>query len=103
MRFTAGGKDYDLSLGMRALKAYQRSEGETAVAAFQAIEESPGDMVRVSALFRAACTPSLTEEEADAVIDEIGIGEAARLLGEAAKAAFPENGVPNSDAQPDQA
>jgi hypothetical protein len=92
--FSVDGVEYVLRLRMTELKAYQRATGETAVAAFNALEAEPGDMVRFSAMFRAACNPALSEEEADALIDALGLGEASRLLGEAAKEASPNSPAP---------
>lgn len=86
--FEVDGTAYALAFRMPAMKAYQRQTGESVVAGFQAAEADPGDMVRWSALFRAACTPEVSEDEADALMDALGLAEALRLLGEAAKAAF---------------
>jgi hypothetical protein len=98
--FEVEGVEYMLALKMPALKAYQRTTGETALAAFQAIEADPGDMVRLSALFRAACTPEVSEEEADAIMDAIGLGAATKLLADAAQAAFP-SADPNPQTPPE--
>lgn len=101
--FESGGQKYELAFRMAALKAYQRATGETIVQGFEAFEATPGDMVRASALFRAACTPVVSEDEADALIDAIGIGPAFALLLEAVKESSLGTPDPNSGAQPDQA
>ena len=88
IKFEAGGKEYALAFGMRSLKAYQRAAGETATEAFAALEAGKVDLVRLSDLFKSACAPEITEEECDAMIDEIGITLAMELLGEAAGAYF---------------
>ena len=88
IKFEAGGKEYALGFGMRALKAYQRAEGEPATEAFAALESGKVDLVRISGLFTAACVPAVTEEESDALVDEIGLPRAMELLAEAAQAYF---------------
>lgn len=89
IRFEHKGTSYGLGFGMSVLKAYQAArDGETVVAAFNVLEETPSDGVRLSALFRAACTPAVSEEEADAIIDGIGIVRAMTMLADAAKAYF---------------
>lgn len=100
MPFEVEGVAYSLAFRMPAMKAYQRNTGETVLEGLQAVEASPGDMVRWSALFRAACIPAVSEEAADGLIDELGLAEAMRLLGEAAGAAFRGLESPNPPAPP---
>lgn len=98
--FEVDGTSYTLSFKIGAQKAYQRETNETVAAAFVSFETTPGDMIRISALFRTACSPEVSEEKADALIDAIGIAKAIRLLGEAASEAFADLADPNPKAPP---
>lgn len=100
MNFDHQGTTYTLAFKMPAMKAYQRETGETVLDGFQAVETSPGDMVRWSALFRAACRPAVSEEEADAIMDALTPVAAMKMLGEAATAAFVGAESPNPIAPP---
>ncbi|HMR51185.1 MAG TPA: hypothetical protein PKA33_01730 [Amaricoccus sp.] len=87
--FEYKGQSYTLGFGMAALKAYQAARGgETVVAAFNAMETTPDDANRLSALFRAACKPAVSEEEADEMIDALGITRALTMLADVAREYF---------------
>jgi hypothetical protein len=82
--FEVDGVSYGLGFRMPAMKAYERQNGgETILDAIDAIQNKV-TMVRLSALFRAACNPPVDEETADALIDKLGLAEVIRLIGEAA-------------------
>ena len=96
--FTVGGTEYSLAFSTSAMKAYQREQGETVITALQSIEGDPGNIIRLSALFRAAA--KLSEDQADALMDDLGLAEVFRLVGEAAKDAFRGLTDPNPPTQP---
>ncbi|WP_444462012.1 hypothetical protein [Rhodobacter capsulatus] len=78
-------------LSTNALVRYQDAAGETLLEAMAALEQSPGDTRRIRRMVWAALShEGLTEEAAGDLMDEIGQTEAARLLGEAIRAAFPQ-------------
>lgn len=96
--FTVGGKEYSLAFSTSAMKSYQREQGETVVTALQSIEGDPGNIIRLSALFRAAAR--MSEDQADALMDDIGLVEVFRLIGDAAKEAFKGLTDPNPPTRP---
>jgi hypothetical protein len=100
VKFAVGDKEYTLVFRTSAMKAYQRVSGETVLAAVQAAEKDAADIVRTSALFRAACLPAVTEEQADRMMDELGLLEAYRLIAEATSEAFKGMSDPNPKAPP---
>lgn len=83
-----GGKTYTLGFGMKMLKAWQAAESSTVVAAFNSMKTGDVDAVLLSKLFRAACKPEVSEDEADEMIDAMGLMKAVSLLGDAATAYF---------------
>lgn len=85
--FTAGGAERVLRLNINALCEIEDRLGRPAMDVFAEMQSS----VRVTSL-RAifACGAGVSEQEAGEMIDEIGIGRAAELLGEAVKRAFPQ-------------
>lgn len=86
-------------LSTNALVRYQDAAGETLLEAMAALEQSPGDTRRIRRMVWAALShEGLTEEAAGDLMDEIGQTEAARLLGEAIRAAFPQAGAPGAEA-----
>lgn len=87
-KFEVGGVEYQVTFRMGQQKAFQTAMGEPVVAALMSMETSPGDMIRLSALFRHALTPAVDEEAADGIIDQIGIGKAIQLLSAASQEAF---------------
>ena len=97
--FTVDGVDYTISYRMAQQKAFQREVGEPVVSALVSMETTPGDMVRISALFRFGLTPQVGEDAADDIIDRIGIARTMQLITSAAEEAFkgladPQKGPP---------
>ncbi|MGP3699849.1 hypothetical protein [Rhodobacter sp. NSM] len=91
--FEAEGRERFLRLTTNAQVRYQERAGETLVDAIVAMqgEASQGDMLRLRRLIWAGMGhEGLSEDAAGDLIDEIGLAEASRLLGEAIRAAFPE-------------
>lgn len=91
--FEAEGRARYLRLTTNAQVRYQERAGETLVDAVVAMqgEGSQGDMLRLRRLIWAGMGhEGLSEDAAGDLIDEIGLAEASRLLGEAIRAAFPE-------------
>ncbi|ACM02894.1 hypothetical protein [Cereibacter sphaeroides] len=91
--FEAEGRARFLRLTTNAQVRYQERAGETLVDAIVAMqgEGSQGDMLRLRRLIWAGMGhEGLSEDAAGDLIDEIGLAEASRLLGDAIRAAFPE-------------
>ncbi|MWP39757.1 hypothetical protein GQY15_19505 [Rhodobacter sphaeroides] len=91
--FEAEGRERFLRLTTNAQVRYQERAGETLVDAIVAMqgEASQGDMLRLRRLIWAGMGhEGLSEDAAGDLIDEIGLAEASRLLGDAIRAAFPE-------------
>ncbi|ABN78422.1 hypothetical protein [Cereibacter sphaeroides] len=91
--FEAEGRERFIRLTTNAQVRYQERAGETLVDAIVAMqgEASHGDMLRLRRLIWAGMGhEGLSEDAAGDLIDEIGLAEASRLLGEAIRAAFPE-------------
>ncbi|ABA77782.1 hypothetical protein GQF56_13950 [Rhodobacter sphaeroides] len=91
--FEAEGRARFLRLTTNAQVRYQERAGETLVDAIVAMqgEASQGDMLRLRRLIWAGMGhEGLSEDAAGDLIDEIGLAEASRLLGDAIRAAFPE-------------
>ncbi|PTR15392.1 hypothetical protein C8J28_114113 [Cereibacter azotoformans] len=91
--FEAEGRARFLRLTTNAQVRYQERAGETLVDAIVAMqgEASQGDMLRLRRLIWAGLGhEGLSEDAAGDLIDEIGLAEASRLLGDAIRAAFPE-------------
>lgn len=86
--FKSDGVEYAVTFKIGQQKAFQRETGEPVVAALASMETSPGDMVRLSALFRHALNPALGEDATDAVMDAIGIARTLELITIAAQEAF---------------
>lgn len=92
----AGGEVYRLRFTMNAMARYQDRANETITQAFRAIDEGSErddlDTIRLRRLFWAALSSEheVSEDDAGDVMDALGIQEAARLLGEAIRQAFPE-------------
>ncbi|SNT42640.1 hypothetical protein SAMN05421763_11816 [[Luteovulum] sphaeroides subsp. megalophilum] len=100
--FEAEGRERFLRLTTNAQVRYQERAGETlvdAVVAMQA-EASQGDMLRLRRLIWAGMGhEGLSEDAAGDLIDEIGLAEASRLLGDAIRAAFPEAAKAEAEAE----
>ncbi|AZB65039.1 hypothetical protein EBL87_15290 [Cereibacter sphaeroides] len=91
--FEAEGRERFIRLTTNAQVRYQERAGETLVDAIVAMqgEASHGDMLRLRRLIWAGMGhEGLSEDAAGDLIDEIGLAEASRLLGDAIRAAFPE-------------
>lgn len=91
--FEAEGRERFIRLTTNAQVRYQERAGETLVDAIVAMqgEGSQGDMLRLRRLIWAGMGhEGLSEDAAGDLIDEIGLAEASRLLGDAIRAAFPE-------------
>lgn len=100
--FEAEGRARFLRLTTNAQVRYQERAGETLVDAIVAMqgEGSQGDMLRLRRLIWAGMGhEGLSEDAAGDLIDEIGLAEASRLLGEAIRAAFPE--AAKAEAEPE--
>ncbi len=92
--FEAEGRERFIRLTTNAQVRYQERAGETLVDAIVAMqgEGSQGDMLRLRRLIWAGMGhEGLSEDAAGDLIDEIGLAEASRLLGDAIRAAFPES------------
>ena len=89
--FTAGGAERTLRCSTNAMVRYQDAANETIFDGLQALQDSPSDMRRIRNIFWAFLNPpDVSAEDAGDMIDEIGLQVAAGLIGDAAKAAFPE-------------
>ncbi|MGP3699191.1 hypothetical protein [Rhodobacter sp. NSM] len=100
--FEAEGRERYIRLTTNAQVRYQERAGETLVDAIVAMqgEASHGDMVRLRRLIWAGMGhEGLSEDAAGDLIDEIGLAEASRLLGEAIRAAFPEAAKAEAEAE----
>lgn len=86
--FTAGGEERVIRFSTNAMCRYQDMSGETLMQAVGALQKTPDDMVRQRRLFSAGVV-GLSEEEAGDIMDELGLMEAADLIGRAFDAAFP--------------
>ncbi len=96
--FEVDGKVYTVTFRIGQQKAFQREMGEPVVSALVAMETSPGDMLRLSALFRHGLTPAVAEEDAvDALIDRIGLKKALRVITAASTEAFKDLTDPPTD------
>jgi hypothetical protein len=87
-KFEIDGAEYEVSFRIGQQKAFQTAMGEPVVAALVSMETSPGDMIRLSALFRHALTPAVDEAAADEIIDKIGLGKTIQLISAASQEAF---------------
>ncbi len=100
--FEAEGRERFLRLTTNAQVRYQERAGETLVDAIVAMqgEASQGDMLRLRRLIWAGLGhEGLSEDAAGDLIDEIGLAEASRLLGDAIRAAFPEAARAEAEAE----
>lgn len=100
--FEAEGRERFIRLTTNAQVRYQERAGETLVDAIVAMqgEASHGDMLRLRRLIWAGMGhEGLSEDAAGDLIDEIGLAEASRLLGEAIRAAFPEAAKAEAEAE----
>ena len=95
MNTKRGAVSFETEGGARALRfstnamvSYQDATNETLMDGLQALQEKPGDMKRMRALFWAGLGGGALDEAGD-IVDEIGLSEAFRLIGEAASLAFP--------------
>ena len=80
-----------IRLSTNAIVRYQEATGETLLDGMAALEASPGDMRRIRSMIWAGMShEGISEDAAGDLMDEIGQTEAARLLGEAIRAAFPQ-------------
>ncbi len=106
--FDAGGKSYRLFFGMRAMKEIERHYDRAFMLAIQSVmpplsAEDMADKAKVAAasasvrlgdiakLFEFGLGKhqhDLSEDDVDGLIDDIGVGEASRLLGEALAASL---------------
>ncbi len=78
-------------LSTNAQCRYQDAAGETLLEGMSALEACPGDMRRIRRMICAALShEGISEEAAGDLMDEIGATEAAKLLGDAIKAAYPQ-------------
>jgi hypothetical protein len=87
VEFECGGKLYTLELTHSAMKRYEKAHAEPIGFALDALD--PYSATRFGHIFQAGCKPALTEEQTDDLLDALGTGEAVRLIGLAAKEAFP--------------
>ncbi|RVV99700.1 hypothetical protein EKE94_03190 [Mesobaculum littorinae] len=91
--FTAAGVAHQLRFTTNAMVHYQDTTGETLTEGLRALDDHPDDLRRFLNLFHAGVAssePELTTAEAGDIVDELGLPEASRLLGEAIRAAFPQ-------------
>lgn len=89
--FTTNGESRYFRLSTNAQVRYQDAAGETLLDAMAGLQKNPGDLRRVRRMIWAALShEGLTEDAAGDLMDELGQVEAARLLGEAIQAAFPQ-------------
>ena len=86
--FETEGGTRALRLTTNAMVAYQDATGETLMEGLQSLQERPGDMRRMRAMFWAGLGSGSLDDAGD-LVDEIGLSEAFRLIGEAASLAFP--------------
>lgn len=89
IEFEAAGVTYTLRVSTNALVRFQDAEGKTALAALRAMESGDLDMHMLRAVMQHCLSPARSADEVGDLMDEIGILQAAALIGRAAQAAFP--------------
>jgi len=90
--FEVEGESYVLRLTTNAQVRYQDAAGESLLRAVAALQKEPDDLRRLRRIVWAGLShiPGMTEEKAGDLMDALGLHEAARLIGEAFRLAFPE-------------
>lgn len=89
IHFEVGGVSYSTRLSTNAMVKYQDETGENVLDAFAALEGRP-DMRRFRDIFWAALTGDYSKDEVGDLMDDLGMAEVGRIIGDTAKAAFPD-------------
>lgn len=98
--FETEGGQRALRFSTNAMVSYQDAMGETLMDGLQTLHENPGDMKRLRALFWAGLGAGSLADAGD-LLDEVGMTEAFRIVGEAASLAFPPPpAAPEGEAEP---
>ncbi|UWQ16156.1 gene transfer agent family protein [Jannaschia sp. M317] len=89
VEFEAGGQTYEFRLTISRLAAFQKRLDESFIDALRAFEDSGGtDFSRLFEML--ACGLGCDPDAAVAIVDEMDVAEAGRVLGAAVKAFFPQ-------------
>lgn len=88
--FDVGGVSHSARLSTNAMIKYQDETGVSVLEAFSEMEKKNVDMKVIRDLLWVSVEGEHTKEEIGDLIDEMGFVEAARILGEAGKLAFPQ-------------
>lgn len=97
--FELDGETLTLRYGMNAMASYQEAAGEPFIAGVEALQGASGDFVRLRRLFWAGLGGTISEVEAGDLMDDLGLAEAADLIGRAVEAAFPQAEAPAGNAK----
>lgn len=87
IEFEHGGEEYTLAMTTNAMARYEAMSGESALSAFARLEKEPS-ILMIRGLFWSAVTPSVSEDQAGDMIDDLGFAEATKMLGDAATRTF---------------
>ena len=98
--FQAEGREMHMRITTNAMVRYQDAMGETFLKGLMALKRDPSDMKRIRALVCAALghEPDMTLDRAGDIMDQVGVLDIAKLVSDAADAAFPKSAAGNGKA-----